>query len=129
MPQGTSAVKLRDDSWYTLGRSGVSNVKSPNIVEGADFEVGPTGSVRRLRDLGDATRTFTFTYTDPVPTATPVFNGDLPSIDQINDAVTQLRAYLQLPSPSLAQTSSALKLVIRGLFYLLKSNVSNGIRP
>lgn len=61
-------------------------------------------------------------HTAPSPPAEPNFGADLPADmpAQIADGVTQLRAYLALSTPTAAQSTAALKLVIRALFLLLR---------
>jgi hypothetical protein len=57
----------------------------------------------------------------PVP-ASPDFGSDLPAnfAFQLADGVSQLRTYLALSAPTAAQSVTALKLVIRALFFLLR---------
>lgn len=58
--------------------------------------------------------------TPDVPPPLPQYGGDDVPLDQIAAGVTQLRAYLALPSPSAAQSAAALKLVIRALLFVLR---------
>lgn len=58
----------------------------------------------------------------PVPPPAPDFGADLPADfdQQVADAVTQLRQYLALSTPTPAQDRAALRLLIRGLFFILR---------
>jgi hypothetical protein len=58
----------------------------------------------------------------PIPPV-PDYGADLPSdyIQQIANAVQMLRQYLALASPTLAQSITAVKLLIRLVFFLLRS--------
>jgi hypothetical protein len=53
----------------------------------------------------------------------PDFGSDDTPAEQIADGVANLRAFLALPNPTQAQMLAALKLVIRGLLFLLKRAV------
>lgn len=52
--------------------------------------------------------------------ALPQFGGDDTPLDQVAAGVVQLRAYLALPAPTQAQSTAALKLLIRGFLFVLK---------
>lgn len=59
----------------------------------------------------------------PIP-ATPDFGADLPPDyeQQLANGVGQLRQYLGLASPTLAQSTTAIKLLIRVAFFILRLN-------
>jgi hypothetical protein len=74
-------------------------------------------------DLPQAASAVIAAHTPPQPPPAPDFGGDAAMPAQIAGAVTQLRQYLQITSPSQAQNAAALKLVIRGLFVLLQRSL------
>lgn len=59
---------------------------------------------------------------DGTPPLTPDFGTDLPEdyADQLAPVVNQLRAYLALAAPTQAQSTAALKLMVRGTLFLLR---------
>lgn len=59
-------------------------------------------------------------HVPPPPPPVPDYGADDTKVDKIAEGVTQLRAYLALPSPTAAQTVGALKLTIRGLLFLMR---------
>jgi hypothetical protein len=58
------------------------------------------------------------------PPPTPDYGADLPSDyrEQLAQAVSMLRQYLGLSSPTLAQSATALRLLIRIEFFLLRQH-------
>jgi hypothetical protein len=98
------------------------------LVSGRDFTVDAAGGTVTLSTAaGRALLTFDFEPVVPPPplppaAPTPDFGADLPAdyAQQLADGVAQLRAYLALSSPLPAQSTAALKLLIRVLFFLLR---------
>jgi hypothetical protein len=71
-------------------------------------------------DLPAAAAAVLAAHTPPPIPAAPDFGNDAAPTDQVADAVTQLRAYLGVANPTAAQSAAALKLVIRGLLFILR---------
>jgi hypothetical protein len=57
-------------------------------------------------------------HVPPPPPRAVDYGSDLPPRDTVVDVVSQLRQYLGVASPTLVQTATALKLVIRVLLFL-----------
>lgn len=87
-----------------------------------DFEVFTYTAAGAETELPAGAPAVIADHTPAAPPPAPDFGADLPADYpyQIADGVTQLRQYLALPSPTAAQSTTALKLVIRGLFFLLR---------
>ena len=109
--------------WYGVRR----------LSDSVDFTVPKPGeSEAGYLQNGDYRRYKAETTADPSlllaadPEATlppaPDFGTDLPAnyADQVADTVTQLRTYLGVASPTLAQSVGALKLLIRLIFFLVR---------
>jgi hypothetical protein len=57
----------------------------------------------------------------PPPRPAPLdYGADDPPRDQLQDAITTLRAYLAVSAPTAAQSAAALKIVIRVVLYALR---------
>lgn len=62
-------------------------------------------------------------HVPPAPPAQPNYSGDGTARDQLPDAVTNLRAYLGVATPTLGQTAAALKLLIRVVLFIARSTI------
>jgi hypothetical protein len=83
-----------------------------------------TGEVEEVEMTGDELAAYEAqrAVLPPAPVPVPVFDGDLPDdyAYQVSDAVTTLRQYLALAAPTAAQSTAALKLLIRVVFLLVR---------
>jgi hypothetical protein len=66
-------------------------------------------------------------HVEPTDPPVPVFGSDTPTdreyLQQAANVVSDLRAYLALPSPTNAQTITAFRLVVRVVLYLIRQQV------
>jgi hypothetical protein len=121
--RATTRLGLRNDDWYLLGQHGPTNVTSPGLVEGPHFEISGD-RIRRLRDLGEGDRDFTFDYSPATPSPTVDFGTDAQDLNgtQMSQAVQQLRGYLAIAPADVtpAQREAALRATMRSVLALLK---------
>lgn len=91
------------------------------------FEIGATGSKRPLAG-GELT---VVAAHDPAPASRPPQPdvSDASQDAQIATAVTNLRTYLNTASPTAADSTTALKLLIRVVIWILKRFVVTGLYP
>ena len=97
--------------------------------EGANVELHTYDPAGAIVDLPAGAASVVAAHTPAAPPASPEYGADLPNnyAYQIADGVTQLRAYLALATPTAAQSTAALKLVIRGLLWLVAREWRQGV--
>lgn len=91
------------------------------LADGASIPPDP-GNADYRAYLAWVAKGNTPTPADPPPTPPPPvdYGTDDTARDQLPDAVTTLRTYLGLASPTAAQSGAALKIVIRVVLFMLR---------